>query len=151
MNKFAKLFSNSYLSKLDLWLLPRRTLLTANTKNGWAFFPRIVNERKIKNDEKFFPRGVVGSAESWMERKGAKMRKGEWNIKNWEPFMLNLFFMLGLPEIFLPFGGGRSWWRKSRSPSRSPAFVRKCFLLLDLFFSTLFFEKEKHIESFFIT
>lgn len=33
--------------------------------------------------------------------KKEKLRKGEWKyIKNWEPFMLNLFFMLGLPEIF---------------------------------------------------
>lgn len=33
-------------------------------------------------------------------QKGKEEKRENENIKNWEPFMLNLFFMLGLPEIF---------------------------------------------------
>lgn len=51
---------------------------------------------EIKNDEKFFPWVLSESEEK--EEKNCE-RENE-NIKNWEPFMLNLFFMLGLPEIF---------------------------------------------------
>lgn len=150
INHFRQLILNLCLNTFLLTrslVTPRRTLLGKHKKTAELFPLKSLMNEKIKNDEKFFRRRVVGSAESWMERKGAKMRKGEWNIKNWEPFMLNLFFMLGLPEIFL----SRLGWAVVMAEISLPGFCPKLLSSFGPFFSRRFFSKKENTLGVFIT
>lgn len=117
----------------------------ANAKR-LSFFPspRSLMNGKIKNDENFLFFSSVGT--SRMGRRGWR-RKCEWGRiehKKWEPFMLNLFFMLGLPEISpSPLLARTSGWRLRANSTR---------LLSEIVisFSWTFFRKKSH-WIFFIT
>lgn len=102
-------------------------------KTAELFSSPFVNERKIKNDENFFP---------WVQKKEAKKN----GIKKLGAFMLNLFFMLGLPEIFCCCLIGLSGWLAGAMIARnSPRLLSKIVIS----FLDLFFRKKEHIEFFY--
>lgn len=71
--------------------------------------------RNIKNDEIFF-RGVF-----WNIKMSERGGFGNKNIKNWEPFMLNLFFML---RLFF-FSTSKGIWKWNESVSER-VHLREC-------------------------
>lgn len=107
-----------------------------------------VNERKIKNDENFFPWVLVGVRADGATAAAKKMRRGERNIKNWEPLCWIYFSCSACPR----FLSSPRFAHGLLEGSRRALFLEFCsgFCLKSLFLSrTFFWKKIKNTLNFF--